>query len=69
MCLTVPKKVVAVEGNQVVVEDLTGGRQTVKSVIELVVGDYVATEQGMVSDKIDTESALSLLNIFEGNKL
>lgn len=69
MCLTVPKKVVAVEGNKVVVEDPTGGRQTVKSIIELVVGDYVATEQGMVSDKIDTESALSLLNIFEGNEL
>jgi hydrogenase maturation factor len=70
MCLVIPQKVISVEDDgRVTVETYAGDRQIVKSIISLAVGEYVATEQGMVSEKIDAESALEIINILKESEL
>jgi len=68
MCLTIPKKVVEISGITIVVETPSGDRQTVKTIVELNVGDYVLTQQNVAVEKIDEEYARELVDILKGGK-
>ncbi len=63
MCLTIPKKVVEINGNSVVVETHTGDRQVLKTLIELAIGDFVISQQNIVVDKIPAEEAEEILRL------
>lgn len=63
MCLTIPKKVLEISENGVVVETYTGDRQTLKSVIKLDVGDFILSQQNMIIEKMDAEMAGEILKI------
>jgi hydrogenase maturation factor len=64
MCLTIPKKVVEIKENTVVVELPNKTRQEVKSIVELNVGDFCLTQQNVAIEKIDKEAVSDLINIF-----
>jgi hydrogenase maturation factor len=66
MCLTIPKKVLEIKENLVVLEKPDGTRQEAKSMVELEVGDYVYTMQNVVIQKMDREEALQVLNLLKG---
>ncbi|HEX8974705.1 MAG TPA: HypC/HybG/HupF family hydrogenase formation chaperone [Patescibacteria group bacterium] len=57
MCLTIPKKVLEIKENYVVVEDHNGDRQELKTLIELAIGDFVLSQQNVVVEKIEPEYA------------
>ncbi len=63
MCLTIPKKVIAVDGENVTVETLTGHRQTVRNILELNPGDYCVTQQNIVVEKLSQEDAKQIIDI------
>jgi len=63
MCLTIPKKVISIEKDGVTVENPGGDRQTMKSIVELAIGDYCLSQQGIIIEKIDREEAKAVLNI------
>lgn len=63
MCLTIPKKVVSIDGSNAVVEKPDGGRQEVKSIIPMKVGDYVLTQQNVIIQKIGKKQADELLKL------
>jgi|WetSurMetagenome_2_1015567.scaffolds.fasta_scaffold781082_2 hydrogenase maturation factor len=63
MCLTIPKKVISINGDDVVVENPNGTRQNSKSILELAVGDYCLSQQGIIIEKLDKEDAQTILNI------
>ena len=65
MCLTIPKKVIAREGDFFIVENPGGARQKVKSLIDLEVGDYCLTQQNIAVEKIDGKEALEIINIIK----
>ena len=65
MCLTIPKKVIEIKGDEVVVEMPSGSRQTVKSIVDLNVGDFCLTQQNVAIEKIEKEDALDMLSIFK----
>jgi hydrogenase assembly chaperone HypC/HupF len=66
MCLTIPKKVIEIKKNEVVVEAPNGSRQNVKTIVELKIGDYVLTQQNVVVEKITEKEAKEILNIMKG---
>lgn len=71
MCLTIPKKVIEIGDEFVVVEDFSGGRQKIKSIIELKTGDYVATQQNVAIEKIEkkyAEEIFKMINQTYGDK-
>jgi len=61
MCLTIPKKVLQIKENSVVVENAGGDRQELKTLVELSVGDFVISQQGVIIEKIDQEEAKEIL--------
>jgi len=63
MCLTIPKKVIAIEKDVVVTEDFQGNRQELKTLIELSVGDFVCSQQNVVIDKMSSEEAQEILQL------
>ncbi len=65
MCLTIPKKVVKINGNSVVVETHGGDRQTLKTLIELAIGDFVLSQQNIVIEKIDKHYAKEIFKIIK----
>ena len=66
MCLTIPKKVISIKEDGVIVENPSGDRQTMKSIVELAIGDYCLSQQGIIIEKMDREEAKAVLNIFKG---
>jgi hydrogenase maturation factor len=65
MCLTIPKKVVEINKDFVLVEDHNGARQELKTLIELSIGDFVISQQNIILEKVDKEYAqetIKLLN-------
>jgi len=66
MCLTIPKKVIKITGNEVIAETPSGNRQNLKTIVELEVGDYCLSQQGIITQKIDNKEAEEILNILEG---
>ncbi|MCX6765687.1 MAG: HypC/HybG/HupF family hydrogenase formation chaperone [Candidatus Moranbacteria bacterium] len=65
MCLTIPKKVIVVEKDFVIVENPSGDRQKVKSMIDLKIGDYCLTQQGIVVEKIGEGEARKIFKILK----
>lgn len=66
MCLAVPMKVVAVNGNEAEVEQ--GGtklRVRVDLVEDVRVGDYVLVHAGFAIQKLDEEEAFETLRLLE----
>jgi hydrogenase maturation factor len=68
MCLTIPKKVISIEGNNITIENPSGDRQNVKSVVELSVGDFCLTQQNVAIYKLEKKEAQEVLGFFEGKE-
>ena len=68
MCLTIPKKVVEIKGDLVVVETHNGDRQTLKTLVELAIGDFVLSQQNVVVEKIDSQYAEEIFKIIKREK-
>jgi len=66
MCLTIPKKVVEIKENSVIVENHNGDRQELKTIVELAIGDFVLSQQNIVIEKIDTKQAEEIFKIIGG---
>lgn len=65
MCLTIPKKVVEIRGNSVIVENYKGDRQELKTLIELAIGDFVISQQNVVLEKMERDLAEDILKILQ----
>jgi len=65
MCLTIPKKVISVKKGNIIVENSDGTRQNMKSIVKLDVGDYCLSQQGVIIDKINKETAEEIIKIME----
>ena len=63
MCLTIPKKVVEIRENSVIVENHDGDRQELKTIVKLTVGDFVLSQQNVVIEKMDKQEAEEILDI------
>jgi len=61
MCLTVPAKVLAVEGATAVVESRGRQRRVDASFVAPVVGDYVLLVSGVIVQRLDPEEARAAL--------
>jgi hydrogenase maturation factor len=68
MCLTIPKKVISIYKDNIVVELPNGSRQTVKTIVELSPGDFCLTQQNVVVEKIDNNEAEEVLRFLRGEK-
>ena len=66
MCLILPSRVVAVNADGVVVELNDGQRAPVSAALkpDLVVGDYVLVDRGLVVETIDAEEAEAILSMY-----
>ncbi|MCX7642089.1 MAG: HypC/HybG/HupF family hydrogenase formation chaperone [Elusimicrobiales bacterium] len=66
MCLSIPAKVIKIEGNNVVV-DFGGSQKTVSKVLfpDISVGDYVLVHAGFIIQKLDRDEALKTLDTFK----
>ena len=66
MCLTIPKKVIAIsDSNEVTVEMPDGARQIVKSIVTLEAGDFCLTQQNVAIYKLEKDEAQEALDIFQ----
>jgi len=65
MCLTVPAKVLAVEGISALVESRGRQRKVDASLILPSVGDYVLLVSGVVVQRLDPEDAQEALRAWE----
>lgn len=63
VCLTIPKKIVEIRDNSVIVETHNGDRQELKSMVELAIGDFVISQQNIVLEKIDKNEAQEIFNM------
>lgn len=68
MCLSIPSKVVSIDEDNFAVVDTLGVKRGVS--LDLIsepvnVGDFVLIHVGFAMEKIDTESALESLKIYE----
>lgn len=63
MCLTIPKKVISIDGNNAVVENPNGDRQTVKTIVKLSPGEFCLTQQNVAIEKIDNNLASEMVEI------
>lgn len=68
MCLTIPKKVIAIDGERVVVENPDGIGQEVKTIIDLKVGDFVLTQQNVIIEKIDKKYAEEIFKMIKNGE-
>lgn len=62
MCLTIPKRVVEIKENTVVVELPNKTRQEVKSIVDLSIGDFCLTQQNVAIQKIDVQEAEKIIS-------
>jgi hydrogenase assembly chaperone HypC/HupF len=69
MCLTIPKKVILIGDNNVTVEDPNGDRQILGSIVELEIGDYCLSQQGVIIEKIDKNQAKEVLKFLKEGKV
>jgi hydrogenase maturation factor len=61
MCISLPGKIVKVEGNEVIVEYGKLGNSKVQNLIGAKVGDYVVVAQRMAVQKVSKRDALRVL--------
>ncbi|CRF49603.1 [NiFe] hydrogenase metallocenter assembly protein HypC [Helicobacter heilmannii] len=66
MCLAIPSKIVALQGNVATLETLGVQRQASLDLMDepLEVGDFVLLHVGFVVGKIDTNEALESLKLY-----
>jgi len=66
MCLVLPSRVVAVLDGEVEVELADGQRAVVNSQLkpDLVIGDYVLVDRGLVIETISAEDAQAILQLY-----
>ncbi|MBR9679078.1 MAG: HypC/HybG/HupF family hydrogenase formation chaperone [Nanoarchaeota archaeon] len=62
MCISLPGKIVRVEGNNAIVSYGEFGESEVQNLISAGVGEYVIVAQRMVVQKVSEEDALCVLN-------
>ena len=62
MCLAIPRKVIQVDGNEVVIE-IDNEKRKVMSLLSLEPGEYVIVNSGIVIEKISNEDAENALKI------
>ena len=65
MCLTIPKKVIEIKGDIVVVEDFKGDRQELKTIVELAIGDFIISQRGIIIERMDRLQAEEIFNIIK----
>ncbi|HAR99943.1 MAG: Hydrogenase assembly chaperone hypC/hupF [Candidatus Moranbacteria bacterium GW2011_GWC2_37_73] len=65
MCLTLPKKVIEIKENSVIVENHDGARQELKTIVDLAIGDFVISQRGIIIEIMDIEQAKEILNILQ----
>jgi hydrogenase maturation factor len=65
MCLTIPKKVVAIAGPEITVENRDQSREQVRSLIEVAIGDFVVVENNIIIEKINQDKINEFLQILE----
>jgi len=63
MCLTIPKKVIEIKKDTIIVENPAGVRQEVKSIVDLKAGDFCLTQQNIAVQKIGKEEAAEIFEI------
>jgi hydrogenase maturation factor len=68
MCLTIPKKVIKVSGDEVIIEAPNGSRQTVKTIVDLNAGDFCLTQQNVAIYKLDKQEAEEVLGLFQNKE-
>lgn len=69
MCLTIPKKVIEIRKNSVIVEMYDGDRQELKSMVELTIGDFVISQQNMVIEKMEKDEAIEILKLIRNEEV
>lgn len=65
ICLTIPKKVVEIKKDTIIVETPIGARQEVKSIVKLSAGDFCLTQQNVAVQKISKKEAKEILNLIK----
>ncbi|KKQ51073.1 MAG: hypothetical protein US70_C0023G0016 [Parcubacteria group bacterium GW2011_GWD2_38_11] len=65
MCLTLPKKVIEIKENSVIVENHIGARQELKTIVDLSIGDFVVSQRGIIIETMDRGQAEEILNILQ----
>lgn len=61
MCLTIPKKVIEIKKDTIVVENPAGIRQEVKSIVDLKAGDFCLTQQNVAVEKLGKKQAEEII--------
>lgn len=65
ICLTIPKKVIEIKKDTIVVENPAGTRQEVKSIVDLKAGDFCLTQQNVAVQKITAREAGKIIKILK----
>lgn len=65
MCLTIPKKVIEIKKDTVIVENPAGDKQKVKSIVKIKVGDSVLTQNNIIIQKITKKQAQEIAELFK----
>ena len=68
MCLTIPKKVIKIENGLVSVEDISGRRQDLKTIVDVKIGDYVLSQQNVIIELLEKDQAQEMIEIFQNNR-
>jgi len=68
MCLAIPGKIKEIKGRKAVVEYPDQEREAFMGDDEVVVGDYVLVQMGVVSRKISKEEALEMQKAWRTTK-
>jgi hydrogenase assembly chaperone HypC/HupF len=61
MCISLPGKIVKIEGNEVIVDYGELGQSSAQNLINAKSGEYVYVTQGFVTDKLSESEALEIL--------
>ena len=65
MCLAVPGKIVAIDGNLATVDFGGVQRETNVSLVEVKIGDYVIVHAGFAIQVVDEEDAKETIKLWE----
>lgn len=57
MCITIPKKIISVKKDKLIVETASGKKQEVSAIIKVKKDDWVLTQNGVIVSKITDKQA------------
>jgi|WetSurMetagenome_2_1015567.scaffolds.fasta_scaffold283067_1 hydrogenase maturation factor len=60
MCLAIPKRVIKIQNNKITVE-IAGKKTTLKSLVNVKIGDYVISKDNIIIEKISKAQAEKFL--------